>query len=90
MGPNVSSLIIVIAAFDVAGGIMVESGLSFLGVGVQPPDASWGSMLLHSRTYTTKAPWLVITPGFFIFVTILSIFLLADGLRDALDPWLKE
>ena len=87
--PNVSSLIIVIAAFDVAGGIMVESGLSFLGVGVQPPDASWGSMLLHSRTYVTKAPWLVITPGFFIFVTILSIFLLADGLRDALDPWLK-
>jgi peptide/nickel transport system permease protein len=87
--PNVSSLIIVIAAFDVAGGIMVESGLSFLGVGVQPPDASWGSMLLHSRAYVTKAPWLVITPGFFIFVTILSIFLLADGLRDALDPWLK-
>jgi peptide/nickel transport system permease protein len=58
---------------------------SYLGVGVQPPDASWGSMLLHSRTYVTKAPWLVITPGFFIFVTILSIFLLADGLRDALD-----
>jgi len=71
--PNVSSLIIVIAAFDVAGGIMVESGLSFLGVGVQPPDASWGSMLLHSRAYVSKAPWLVITPGFFIFVTIVPL-----------------
>jgi peptide/nickel transport system permease protein len=85
--PNIISLIIVIASFDVAGGILAESGLSFLGVGVQPPTASWGNMLIGTREYITKAAWLVLTPGFFIFVTTLSIILLADGLRDALDPW---
>jgi peptide/nickel transport system permease protein len=88
--PNVGSLIIVIAAFDVAGAILVESGLSFLGVGVQPPTATWGNMLINSRDYISQAPWLVAAPGVMIFVTILSIFLLANGLRDALDPWLKE
>jgi peptide/nickel transport system permease protein len=85
--PNIISLIIVIASFDVAGGILVESGLSYLGVGIQPPTASWGNMLIGTRGYITKAAWLVLTPGFFIFVTTLSIILLADGLRDALDPW---
>lgn len=88
--PNVGSLIIVVAAFDVAGAILVESGLSFLGVGVQPPTATWGNMLINSREYVKNAPWLVAAPGTMIFLTILSIFLLANGLRDALDPWLKE
>ncbi len=88
--PNVSSMVIVIATFDVAGAILVESGLSYLGVGIQPPTASWGNMLQGSISYINKAPWLVAAPGIFIFLTTLSIFLLGDGLRDALDPWLKE
>jgi peptide/nickel transport system permease protein len=85
--PNAASLIIVIASFDVAGGILAESGLSFLGVGVQPPTPSWGNMLINTRSYISSAIWLVLTPGFFIFATTLAIILLADGLRDALDPW---
>ncbi|MBA2449564.1 MAG: ABC transporter permease [Chloroflexi bacterium] len=87
--PNVFSLVTVIAGFDVAGGILAESGLSYLGLGVQPPTASWGSMLAASLENVTRAPWLVIFPGAAIFLTALSIFLLADGLRDALDPRLK-
>jgi peptide/nickel transport system permease protein len=87
--PNVFSLVTVIAGFDVAGGILAESGLSYLGLGVQPPTASWGSMLAASLENVTRAPWLVIFPGAAIFLTTLAIFLLADGLRDALDPRLK-
>jgi peptide/nickel transport system permease protein len=88
--PNVFSLVTVIAGFDVASGILAESGLSYLGLGVQPPTASWGSMLASSLENVTRAPWLVIFPGMAIFVTTLAIFLLADGLRDALDPRLKQ
>jgi peptide/nickel transport system permease protein len=87
--PNVFSLVTVIAGFDVAGGILAESGLSYLGLGVQPPTASWGSMLAASLENVTRAPWLVVFPGAAIFLTTLAIFLLADGLRDALDPRLK-
>jgi peptide/nickel transport system permease protein len=88
--PNVFSLVTVIAGFDVAGGILAESGLSYLGLGVQPPTASWGSMLASSLENVTRAPWLVIFPGAAIFLTTLAIFLVADGLRDALDPRLKQ
>jgi peptide/nickel transport system permease protein len=88
--PNVGALIIVVATFDVAGAILAESGLSFLGVGVQPPTATWGNMLLNSRQYIESGPWLLVAPGVMIFITILSIFLLGNGLRDALDPWLRE
>jgi peptide/nickel transport system permease protein len=88
--PDVFSLVTVIAGFDVAGGILAESGLSYLGLGVQPPTASWGSMLASSLENVTRAPWLVIFPGAAIFFTTLAIFLLADGLRDALDPRLKQ
>jgi peptide/nickel transport system permease protein len=88
--PNVSSIIIVVAIFDVAGAIIAEAGLSFLGVGIGPPHASWGNMMSGSLGSFTKAPWLVITPGIFIFLTTLSIYLVGDGLRDALDPWVKE
>jgi len=88
--PNVVSLIVVIAAFEVAAGIMIESGLSFLGMGVQPPTASWGNMLINSREYALNAWWLVAAPGMIIFLTMLFIFLLANGLRDALDPWVKQ
>jgi len=88
--PNVSSIIIVSAIFGVAGAIIAEAGLSYLGVGIGPPVASWGNMMQGSLGNFTNAPWLVITPGLFIFATTLDIFLVGDGLRDALDPWLVE
>lgn len=84
--PNVVSTILVVAGFDIAGAILAESGLSALGFGVQPPTASWGNMLSKSFQYALKAPWLVVSPGMMIFLTVLSVFLIADGLRDALDP----
>ncbi|MDP9410043.1 MAG: ABC transporter permease [Actinomycetota bacterium] len=84
--PNVVSIVLVVAGFDVAGAILAESGLSALGLGVQPPIASWGNMLAKSFQYALKAPWLVVSPGVMIFLTVFSVFLIADGLRDALDP----
>jgi peptide/nickel transport system permease protein len=88
--PNVSSIVIVSAIFGIAGAIIAEAGLSYLGVGIGPPTPSWGNMLQGSLGNFTDAPWLVITPGIFIFLTTLGIFLVGDGLRDALDPWLKQ
>lgn len=88
--PNVSSIIIVIAVFDIAGAIIAEAGLSYLGVGIGPPNPSWGNMMQGSLGNFTDAPWLVIAPGIFIFLTTLSIYLIGDGLRDALDPWVKR
>jgi peptide/nickel transport system permease protein len=88
--PNVFSIVTVIAGFGIAGGILAESGLSYLGLGVQPPMASWGSMLGGSLENVTRAPWLVLFPGLAICLTTLAIFLIADGLRDALDPRLRS
>jgi peptide/nickel transport system permease protein len=88
--PNVMSIVLVIVGFDVAAAILTESSLSFLGFGVQPPTATWGNMLSNSLAYTTKAPWLVVFPGVAISLTVLSVFLLADGLRDAMDPRLRS
>jgi peptide/nickel transport system permease protein len=84
--PNVVSIVLVVAGFDIAAAILAESGLSALGLGVQPPTASWGNMLAKSFQYALKAPWLVAAPGVMIFLTVFSVFLTADGLRDALDP----
>lgn len=84
--PNVTSIVLVVTGFDVAGAILAESSLSALGLGVQPPTASWGNMLAKSFDFGTKAPWLIISPGVMIFLTVFSIFLIADGIRDALDP----
>lgn len=88
--PNVSSTIIVILYIDIAGAILAESALSFLGLGVQPPDPSWGNMLQKSLNYLFRAPFLIFPPGLAIFVTVLCLYVLGDGLRDALDPRLKE
>jgi peptide/nickel transport system permease protein len=87
--PNLISVVTVVAGFEIATGILLESGLSYLGLGVMPPTASWGNMLQGSLDYVTRAPWLVAAPGVMIFLTVLSIFLLADGLRDAFDPRMK-
>jgi peptide/nickel transport system permease protein len=84
--PNVANIVMVVAGFDVAGAILGESALSFLGFGVQVPLASWGNMLSGSQEMFRRAPWLVYPPGAIIFTTVLCVVLLADGLRDALDP----
>jgi ABC-type dipeptide/oligopeptide/nickel transport system permease subunit len=88
--PNVSSIIIVTAIFGIAGAIIAEAGLSYLGVGIGPPHSSWGNMMQGSLGNFTNSPWQLIAPGIFIFFTTLSIFLIGDGLRDALDPWVKN
>jgi peptide/nickel transport system permease protein len=87
--PNVSSLVIVAGIFNIAGAIIAEAGLSYLGVGIGPPLPSWGNMMQGSLGNFTDAPWLVLAPGLFIFLATLSIYLIGDGVRDALDPWLK-
>jgi peptide/nickel transport system permease protein len=88
--PNVASIVMVVAGFDIAAAILGESALSFLGFGVPVPLSSWGNMLSGSQDTFRSAPWLVYPPGAMIFITVLCVFLLADGLRDALDPRLAE
>ena len=84
--PNVLAPILVEATFGMAGAILAEAGLSFLGLGVQPPTPSWGSMLNEGRHYLLVAPHLTLFPGLAIMVTIFGINFLGDGLRDLLDP----
>ena len=87
--PNVISIAIVIMGQDVGAVILTESALSYLGLGVQPPNASWGNMLSNAQRFLSSALWLVIAPGACIFSTVLALYLVADGLRDALDPRLR-
>ena len=85
--PNTVSLIIVQGTLMVAYAIITESGLSYLGFGVQPPTPSWGNLLATAQTYALRAPWLMIFPGLMIFITSMSINYIGDGLRDAFDPY---
>jgi peptide/nickel transport system permease protein len=85
--PNAVGPIIVESTLEVAWAIMEESGLSFLGFGIQPPTPSWGNLLSNAQEHMTKHPWLAIFPGLMIFFTIISISYIGDGLRDALDPF---
>lgn len=87
--PNVLSPIIVQGTLGIAGAILSIAGLSFIGLGVQPPTPEWGSMLAGGRNFIRKAPWVTTYPGIAIMLSILSLNLLGDGLRDALDPRLK-
>jgi len=84
--PNSLSPIIVAATLRVAGSIVTESGLSFLGFGVQPPVPTWGNMLQAAQDQMTTAPWTAVYPGLMIFLTVVAINYIGDGLRDALDP----
>lgn len=87
--PNALSPVYVSAVLGVAGAILTESALSFLGIGIQPPKASWGSILTAGKDNVEIAWWLSVFPGLAIFVTVLGYNLLGEGLRDALDPRLK-
>ena len=88
--PNSLAPIIVAASLNVGGFIIAESAISFLGVGVSPPTASWGSMLADFQSYLRYSAVAVLLPGGAIFITVMAINFVGDGLRDALDPWLRN
>jgi peptide/nickel transport system permease protein len=88
--PNLLAPIIVCATIGSGRAILIEASLSYLGLGVQPPKASWGSMIQMGYTYLDQAPWMAIFPGLAIILTVLSLNFLGDSLRDALDPRLRK
>jgi peptide/nickel transport system permease protein len=88
--PNVMTPLLVEAAVAFAYAVLLESALSFLGLGAQPPEPSWGNMLNTGRGFMAQAPWLGIVPGMAMFLCVLGFNLLGDGLRDAFDPHLRE
>jgi peptide/nickel transport system permease protein len=88
--PNISSIILVLAGTEIFGVILSEAGISYLGFGVHIPTASWGNMLSKSFDYFNQAPWLAIAPGVMVVLTVTCLYQLTDGLRDALDPRLKQ
>ena len=88
--PNVASPIIVAATLGLAGAIITESGLSYLGFGIQLPTPTWGNMLSNTQNQMLTAPWTAIFPGMMIFIVVIAINYLGDGLRDALDPYHVE
>lgn len=88
--PNATDPIIVASSLSIAGAIIAEASLSFLGLGVPPPAPTWGSMLKNGFPYLEKAPWISLVPGFAIFVTVLSFNIFGDVVRDALDPRIRQ
>lgn len=88
--PNVTSPIIVQATLRIATAVLTASGLSFLGLGAQPPDPEWGAMLNDGRTYMKTAPHIIMFPGMMIVIVVLAFNIFGDGLRDALDPKMKK
>ena len=84
--PNLFSITAISLAGGIGGLILAESALSFLGLGVQPPAATWGNMLTKAQTFYVRGPHLVLMPGLLIFVTVLCLYIIGDGLRDAFDP----
>ena len=88
--PNASAPIVIQASLSVAFAILAEASLSFLGLGIQPPGASWGSMINAGRGYLQQAPWIVFWPGAALFVTVVGLNFVGDAVRDALDPRLRK
>jgi peptide/nickel transport system permease protein len=88
--PNIAGSLIVLTSVYLSAAILTEAGLSFLGLGTQPPEPSWGGMLNASRTYMEIAPWLAVFPGLAIMLVVLGFNFLGDGLRDILDPRLRD
>jgi peptide/nickel transport system permease protein len=88
--PNVLAPIVVQASLAMPTAILAEAGLSFLGLGVQPPTPSWGAMLNTAKGYLQQDAWLAIAPGTAIFVSVLGFNFLGDAIRDALDPRLRS
>jgi len=88
--PNIMAPLIVLTTVYLSTAILTEAALSFLGLGTQPPEPSWGSMLNASRSYMERAPWLAIAPGLAIMIVVLGFNFLGDGLRDVLDPQLRD
>ncbi len=86
--PNVISVVVISLAIDIGGLILTEAALSFLGFGVRQPAASWGNMLTNAQEFFTKSVHLVVLPGLLITITVLCLYLVGDGLRDAFDPQL--
>jgi peptide/nickel transport system permease protein len=87
--PNVIPIVIILTAGSIGGLILLESALSFLGLGVQPPTATWGNMLTKAQSFFTLGPHLVVFPGLLITITVLCLYLIGDGMRDALDPMMR-
>lgn len=87
--PNILGPVLVIATLGIGGAVLAEAALSFLGVGIRPPQPSWGNMLTDARELIRNAPWAAIFPGLAIFTTVLGFNLLGDGLRDMLDPHMR-
>jgi peptide/nickel transport system permease protein len=88
--PNILAPLIVLTTIYLSTSILAEAALSFLGLGTQPPEPSWGSMLEASRAYMQQAPWLAISPGLAIMMVVLGFNFLGDGLRDVFDPQLRD
>jgi peptide/nickel transport system permease protein len=88
--PNIAGSLIVLTSVYLSAAILTEAGLSFLGLGAQPPEPSWGGMLNASRTYMEIAPWLAVFPGLAIMLIVLGFNFVGDGLRDILDPRLRD
>ncbi|MEP7293068.1 MAG: ABC transporter permease [Chloroflexota bacterium] len=88
--PNLFSIIVISLAIDIGNLILTEAALSFLGLGIKAPTPSWGNMLTNAATYFTKGPFLVLAPGLLIFVTVLCLYVIGDGFRDAFDPQAKD
>jgi peptide/nickel transport system permease protein len=82
--------VIIYTTLRLGGAIMTATGLSYIGLGAQPPSPEWGAMLNHGRLYLRDAWWMSVFPGLAIFLAVLSVNLLGDGLRDALDPRVRD